>query len=85
MALPLWNSKTTQTTLSCLHANGGALWGFVGVDSLKPSTACIQQWTAKLLGAGGRPEAPTSQRKPVFWLVNMGRDLVGQGAVFYDG
>ena len=38
MALPLWNSKTTQTTLSCLHPNGGASWGFVGVDSLKPST-----------------------------------------------
>ena len=38
MALPLWNSKTTQTTLSCLHPNGGAPWGFVGVDSLKPST-----------------------------------------------
>ena len=38
MALPLWNSKTTQTTLSCLHPNVGRLWGFVGVDNLKPST-----------------------------------------------
>ena len=30
--------RQTQTTLSCLHPNGGAPWGFVGVDSLKPST-----------------------------------------------
>ena len=27
-----------QTTLSCHHPTGGAPWGFVGVDSLKPST-----------------------------------------------
>ena len=42
MALPLWNSKTTQMTLSCLHPNGGAPWGFVGVDSLKPSTESLE-------------------------------------------
>ena len=32
----------TQTTLSCHHPTGGAPWGFVGVDSLKPSTEKIK-------------------------------------------
>ena len=55
MALPLWNSKTTQTTLSCLHPNGGASWGFVGVDSLKPSTAA-----ASVLGSSSSAAAPAA-------------------------
>ena len=48
-----------------------------------PAWACIQISTARLLGAEGKLEAPTFQRKPAFWLVNMGQDLVGQGAVSY--
>ena len=68
MALPLWNSKTTQTTLSCLHPNGGAPWGFVGVDSLKPSTmlAVLAGQVTRVLGFCGQSSHITEH---IHWRV----------------